>query len=730
MVGGPGADDIVGGGSSNLGEVDAPDRIGDGLLDDQDTLYGDDADTAESPATDGGDVVTGDNARVVRPTEPLIGLWRTDEPRNAPLREIRLFDVQTSAGPTIDPATSAGELVISGHGGNDQLFGQGGDNVIDAGTGDDYAEGNHGANVITGGPGPDDLIGGGSSANGAVGPDSVGNGLLDAADTIHGDGLITGPDDGGDVIAGDNASIVRPTVGTALTALLARYSLAGSATGSWIPDPNRHDEAVRQIHLFNVRACRDPPRPRTSGGDTITGTGGADQLFGQGDDDTIDAGDGDDYAEGNHGGDTIDGSAAQDDLIGGSSAGDGLIGAGTAPTGLTDGDDTIHGNDGSNVALGDHGDIVRAVDADGIWQTLGDLYPTATKPDPALPDYDTMVVRDTSIAETPEPAGAFGDDTMIAGNGEDAFIGQQGDDHLEGNAGDDVLLGDLGHVTTILEDGSRARHVSIRQPFLEANLHQAWTLTHAVTLFHDVVARADDPHADPSRTGAEGDDVPARGLSPTTSTVDRATTSYGDGAPLHVDTRPGLEHRDNDHLWGGDGRDALWGGRGPDDVFGGYGDDHLYVYPREATATTPRDPQAWFDVAGHDVFQGLDYLYGGWDQDAMQADLLESGPRSSDRLIDSVGAYNVYYVCDGPYGEGAITRALAPQVIGFLETLSDARGAVDASTPGTSGFRETGIVSTRDIRYNQAPVHPDNPGHFTCNGTDVLSGPRSRYRGP
>ena len=206
---------------------------------------------------------------------------------------------------------------------------------------------------------------------------------------------------------------------------------------------------------------------------------------------------------------------------------------------------------------------MRAVDADGIWQTLGVLYPTATKPHPALPDYDTMVVRDTSIAETPEPAGAFGGRHMIAGNGEDAFIGQQGDDHLQGNAGDDALLGDLGHVTTILEDGSRV-HVSIRQPFLEANLHQAWTLTHEVTLFHDVDASADDPHADTVTYRRRGRrDVPLGGDGTDDlhgGPGDDLMNGDGDGSTSTPD--PDLSTAETHDLWGGDGRDALGGRTG------------------------------------------------------------------------------------------------------------------------------------------------------------------------
>lgn len=34
---------------------------------------------------------------------------------------------------------------------------------------------------------------------------------------------------------------------------------------------------------------------------------------------------------------------------------------------------------------------------------------------------------------------------------------------------------------------------------------------------------------------------------------------------------------------------------------------------------------------------------------------------------------------------------------------------------------KTAIVHSRENRFNQQPIHPDHPGHFTCNGLDVAS---------
>ena len=81
----------------------------------------------------------------------------------------------------------------------------------------------------------------------------------------------------------------------------------------------------------------------------------------------------------------------------------------------------------------------------------------------------------------------------------------------------------------------------------------------------------------------------------------------------------------DDYLFGGDGDDVMWGGPGNDDEFGGNGADHLDVVPR------PPDPAAWHTYGDVDHLQGYDLLYGGWDQDTMQADFQQNGPGIADR---------------------------------------------------------------------------------------------------
>ena len=113
----------------------------------------------------------------------------------------------------------------------------------------------------------------------------------------------------------------------------------------------------------------------------------------------------------------------------------------------------------------------------------------------------------------------------------------------------------------------------------------------------------------------------------------------------------------------------MWGGRDNDILMGGHGDDNLDVRPREETDNgrnganfriIPRDPPAWFTWAFPENFQDVDFIYGGWDRDALQADQAENGPDPGDRLADWAGGLNVFYLCPAGYGDHTITRMGAP----------------------------------------------------------------------
>ena len=408
--------------------------------------------------------------------------------------------------------------------------------------------------------------------------------------------------------------------------------------------------------------------------------GGGDEMHG---------GAGDDVMEGNFGSDWMFGDGGEDDMLGGSSANAaGLVGAGVPPTGLLDGDDVMNGGADDDVMLADNGLIQRQTDANRIWLRHNGF------------GFD-MVVRVASVPGTPEAAGAFGHDFMRGDAGEDEMYGEQGNDYMEGNAGEDAMVGDLGLITSQVEDGSRQRTITVNGPFFEETVYVAGTFTRQVALYSFLKGG-----------GAEGNDTLLGG--------DGRDSMHG--GPGN-DTMNG--NGDVDKLFGGDGDDVVWGGPGDDDLWGGYQDDNLDVRPRVASALHPADPPEWFTYGAPDNYQDLDLIYGGWDRDALQANVAAPGPRVTDRLIDWAGGFNVFYVCTGAYGEGTITRSGSPSLEAFLQNLSAADGAVNTRTAGSSGFRELAYVFANERGQNSHPPHPDHPGHFTCDDGSVYVPPKS-----
>lgn len=650
LIGGPGDDYIEGnagsetihGSAGNDDIVGGTGRINDdgptgvnGRVDSADELHGD----------DGFDILVGDNAILVR--KVVNGRWLMNTFNSGIQHEPRILLDRDSP----NSSQVSGSDRLFGDVDDDLLYGQGNDDSASGGAGDDYLEGNAGSDTVHGDEGQDDIIGGTMDVD-----------AYDAGDLLYGDG-------DSDVMLGDNGSISRPL----------------DSSGRWRIDINT-GARLRHTVLFNVERIDAPQDARLRGPDTMQGGNGPDQLYGQGANDTLSGGAADDVIEGNHGPDLLHGNEGEDDLIGGSSAGNGVIGSGTDPSNLTDTDDEIFGDDDDDVILGDNGVIQRPTISDGRWQVLRGF------------GFD-LVVRRTTIAQTPEQVGAFGNDSLFGNAGHDDLIGQMGDDYLEGNTGEDALVGDLGSITNRLEDGSRQQVIAPHQPFIDDTIFKKGSLSRLVQLYRFNQGQ-----------GADGKDILLGG--------DGNDSLHGSaGADLiQGDGDTDLqETADEDHLFGGDGNDVLWGGRGHDHVWGGYGNDYLDVKPRPASSDRPADPTNWFTYGMTDNYQGIDYLYGGWGQDALQANIGGPGKTPGDRLFDWVGAYNVYYVCSGAYGEGVITRSHSPSIIQFLQKLAESDGAIATATPNASGFAEVGIVFANEAKENANPVHQDHPGHFTCN---------------
>ncbi len=568
---------------------------------------------------------------------------------------LRLLDVATL---TNTPASGAfGDDHLAGGADNDTIYAQGGNDRVFGGDGTDAIEGNNGNDCLMGGGGQDNVIGGGSANDGVISTTSIGNGLLDGRDTIHGDGSEpTTPAD----LAACTPSSSAGGGADVIAGDNARVLLTGAT--------NAFDGALtRTTRLFDVETPASPANVTVHDPDTVFAGDGNDFVYGQGDNDTLNGDAGDDAIEGNAGADTINGGAGQDDIVGGN-----------AVSGQSDGADTIHGNEHADVVLADNGVITRALNGNGTWRTLGDQNGNQNA------EFQVTVIRSTSIQTTPEVAGAFGDDTVFGDAGADEIIGQQGNDTIQGNDGSDAIVGDLGRITTTLENGARATTSSANAPFLTSPIYVKGTLTRQVQLFSFVLG-----------DGAAGNDVLLGG-------ADSDSIHGGAGVDM-INGNAG-----DDYLFGGDGDDVMWGGPGNDDAFGGNGADHMDVVPR------PTDPAAWHTYGDVDHLQGLDLLYGGWDQDTLQADFQQNGPGIADRLVDWAGQYNTYFICHGG-GAGTVIRSPDPSTILYLQNVAEARGAFQVKTPATSsGFNEAAIVFTGDIKNNNNPANPEGRGMGIC----------------
>lgn len=209
----------------------------------------------------------------------------------------------------------AGNDVLAGDNGHDTLMGQGGDDLLRGGAAGDRLLGRGGADTLDGGNGNDILSGGGNAdtlwgrsgtdrLNGNAGDDRLNGG--GGTDTLNGGG-------GNDRLIG-KAGTDR---------------LVGANGNDWLSGGGNADA------LWG-----------SGGADRLNGNTGDDRLNGGGGTDTLDGGNGNDTLNGGLGNDTLLGSDGNDVLRGGA-LNDKLIGG--------DGDDTLIGNAGKDQLFGDTG---------------------------------------------------------------------------------------------------------------------------------------------------------------------------------------------------------------------------------------------------------------------------------------------------------------------------------------------------------------------------------------
>jgi Ca2+-binding RTX toxin-like protein len=758
MQGNAGNDDMAGG----TGRIAQFDTVADAVVQDPSgpAAGRDDRRDSGELSMSGGpgfDFMIGDNGVITRVLD-VDGAWvpstnRGDNPADNGVQHnaVVLRDVQLLGGPSF-AAASGGEQDMTGDEQDDIMYGQGGDDEMFGNLGDDYMEGNHANDNMEGNEGQDDMLGGGSDDSNTADVEESALDLLDGDDTMSGesgtgDGAAAG--DAPDAMIGDNGLIDR---------------CPASLDCEWQQN-SFNDAMFRVITLFDVETVGNPVDLALSGDDDMYGNDNDDTMYGQGGEDDMFGGAGDDYMEGNAHSDVMYGGPQQDDMLGGTgrttsndpatllpgrtdaSTNDRNVPLGANPSlnvvlgdtmvgdSMADGSSTA--DDGADVMLGDNGRISRPTSG-GEWiglsyklqaDEVGDL---ANRHDSTGDKIVRRVDRDVLNVDT-TPGTTAGSDLMVGNAGDDDMYGQfdnanpavpQPDipnpvdpnnavgDEMYGNEGEDAMAGDQGVFDNRALPPPTQEHFEPNEPFIDDDRYITDVLFREFTL----------------------DPIPLGGN-------DRMRGGVG-ADWMHGGAGHDLMNGDdgNDRLFGDNGADDMWGGRHHDHLWGGYDYDQMDLHPNvaigldglEAVPCVPNgtpDPQEWYffgvDENCDGNFEDVDYMYGGWDADAMQANVGDNGPRLGDRLIDWIGVYNLYVLCPGTYGEFVSTREFSPAMTGFIFDWIAGDGAFDAGTNGSSGFNEIAFVYRPDLKSNANPPYVDTPAHFNCDNVEPLPTPTS-----
>lgn len=538
LEGNAGEDDIIGGSEflasvGGLALAGAGSDLGD--PDGGDSIFG----------GSGADVITGDNAIVIRKTvansavysAALASAYHTTDPDDATVgwwlgvstdRLVRLRDRSTlNLG-------RFGEDVISGGSGADVIFAQDGNDLATGGSDDDMVEGNGGNDQVYGDRPPESAVSGpimdpgldqwaahvsgGAARDGANRPAGEDD-LVGGSNVVHRDGndRVEG-DDEDDFILGDNGTLQRRIVGDV-------YIVHGA-------DGPDHDRIFRRADRLGV-GVTDPL------------LFGDDALFGNDDDDAI---------WGQEGDDDVRGQAGDDDLIG------------------ELGEDTIYGGTGEDAMIGDRGSILNTeLGAAGALFVEGQTTESYNGP-PFLDDvqYFTTGRYDRRVDLLFDVDGAVGgpfpgdpDVALIfdgvATGGSDLMRGGPGHDSLHGANGDDLMNGDDGGDWLFGADGSDVMWGGRGNPDGSPDLGEDFALVDRLFGGH-----GGDPAADQGVVtgGADVLDYKPRaaGESPYVDPIEwqSATGPYDDGTGSGG-SATSQHHQGTDWIYGGWDRDVMEG---------------------------------------------------------------------------------------------------------------------------------------------------------------------------
>jgi Ca2+-binding RTX toxin-like protein len=551
--------------------------------------------TSKAGAADGADTIFGDSGSDVAVGDNA----QTDVAGSAPY--------PTDLGST-DATMGANDQLIGGDDA-DRAYGGLANDTISGGNGDDHAEGNPGRDAISGDADDDDLVGGSSEL--ATGSET---GRPDLDDGIDG-GI------GQDVITGDNAVVTR----------------GGS------PHPQTTGRGITTTRGINLADETNLAADGRFGGDRITGGGGTDIVFGQRGNDDVSLGDGADYGEGGPDVDVVNGGTGDDDVVGGSFTA--LSGAAAATVGQPDGGDTLAGDAGEDVVLGDNGAVARPVSpATGSPLTLNRV-----EAQRAVTPYD--------LGDTPA-SGSSGADTILGAGGNDVLLGQGGADWADGGSEADYVEG--GQASDLVLGGTEDDDVV------------GGSSAGSATVPTGQVGQPDGPD---NVSGGAGSDLilgdnglltrPTGGLRDWRT--DRADSTQADRVPgrgvtMHDLAAPApssTPHFGADAISGQDGVDVIFGQDGADAISGGSHDDYVEgqggadgihgdVALSAAEIVSAPAGSAWVTPAVDDstVTPGQDDIAGGWAREGYRdGDDVVHGDGNDDFVVADNGS--IARVVDG-----------------------------------------------------------------------------------
>jgi Ca2+-binding RTX toxin-like protein len=540
-------------------------------------------------------------------------------------------------------------VVRTGGGGNDTLTGGSGADDFLGGAGNDTILTGEGANVALGDDGillyssgraidiastdtgeGSEAVGGDDRLTGGTGADILVGGIgNDVIDALGGD----------DLLVGDSARVLRDAAGTLVSAALTAPAWGGDDEldagdgndaviggagadliyGGGGNDTLLGDEGALTDTAGRVTLATSTPAADASGGDdTIYGEEGDDIVLGGGGADTIDGGNGNDALVGDSGQAELgtDGSLVRLlTLAGGWGAADTLSG-GEGDDALLGGagGDAIDTGGGSNIAIGDGGEVTWA---SGRPVTAGST--------------------DTG-ADGPASGAA---DTLTGGSGDDVLIGGVGGDTITGNGGNDAVTGDNGRATF---SGGFLQRIETIAPGFGGNDRITGTGnlyalggTGSDTIENsglNAIILGDDGYVD----WVIGSSGPME-----IATIAPTDTLDGAGDTITV-TGPG-----NSYIIGGAGGDKIFGGNGNELVFGDFGVISGHV-PLSLTVPSLPVPFTYTSVFTHntDLPSGADdsiWVTGGRNIviGGQGSDTIVGGPGNE----DLIGGHNV---ADGDNG--------------------------------------------------------------------------------